>query len=969
MADAEFELLHQGLSMQAVSVSEACVRIARILTECYKVACRRKPKAAVTTNGAPWFDEECKAPRDAFRAAWEAYTQLRREQPEHDLQQHPVYIQAHAARAAWARMKRWKSRAHARRTQQAFLDQFFQGNQQHLWRDLKGTRHAPCPLPDVAAWTEYFKALYGCRPCPLTLSQEQQAIKSTLYQHGCCDGSGFAEELHAPVHTSEVVDALHQLRHGKGHDAHGLTAELLRLVVQGVGQDEVSPSGAVTVADIPVNVVVCPHLLECLVYIFNNLPDRFPPELAMGKLVPVPKAGGSATDMGSYRGICVSPVLSQVHDGILHQRMEQYIDGNGMRAVVQCGFRRGHGTLDALFCMQHIVSKQVHAKAPLYVCYVDFAKAFDMVRREEVLQRAQQLGMAGPFLDALAKWFHNNTLSVAVNGRVGESFPTYRGTKQGSKLSPLCFGLFIEQLHELIKLQLPGAGPVVGNMRVPDIMYADDVKLLACAATELQQLLDCLWLFCQLFDMQVNVSPHKTCILLYGTAARLQATELFEWKLGDQVVPVCESYKDLGMRCLAAGARKRGAVARELSTGVQVLSQAGRRAMHAVMSMCRRKHLTQPDIRMRLFDSLVEPVLSYACQVWGPWLFHGRLDKPLKTACEQVHLDFIRCMSGVGKQCKQELMLHDFGRSPIMWHWVKLAIRFWNKMADNPFSLAGNALRADVQLMLSGCTDCWSFKLLDTLTSLGILQPESWKPGVAHAAQLDTIMELKLVEDDVAEHLQQRWQHVLSSAQQAAYDPRSDQCTSDHVMAATYVSWVRAANLQLKPPFLKATDLSFRQVQCISRVRLGWMDLAVHTGRFLKVPRHQRICKLCEAVGYHGENGHAAVEDLLHYLVECPIMQPIRDKFPALFQPQVLHASGADVHARFILNHKDQLQVVSALGCLRAHRRACLVLCEEGKVDEVLPINFVPLDIALQRLMAEENYYAMPAHDRVLLWY
>jgi hypothetical protein len=71
-----------------------------------------------------------------------------------------------------------------------------------------------------------------------------------------------------------------------------------------------------------------------------------------------------------------------------------------------------------------------------------------------------------------------------------------------TELRPLLFGLFIEQLHELITMQLPGVGPVIGDIRVPDIFYADDVKLLAVQdAAALQQPLDAMYRFCYLFDM------------------------------------------------------------------------------------------------------------------------------------------------------------------------------------------------------------------------------------------------------------------------------------------------------------------------------------------------------------------------------------------------------------------------------------------------------------------------------------
>jgi hypothetical protein len=51
----------------------------------------------------------------------------------------------------------------------------------------------------------------------------------------------------------------------------------------------------------------------------------------------------------------------------------------------------------------------------------------------------------------------------------------------------------------MIKLKLPGAGPVLGSLRVPDIMYADDVTLVSSDPVEVQQLVDVLSAFLQNF--------------------------------------------------------------------------------------------------------------------------------------------------------------------------------------------------------------------------------------------------------------------------------------------------------------------------------------------------------------------------------------------------------------------------------------------------------------------------------------
>jgi hypothetical protein len=53
-------------------------------------------------------------------------------------------------------------------------------------------------------------------------------------------------------------------------------------------------------------------------------------------------------------------------------RSSQYIEEDDIRAPVQCGFREGYGTLDALFVMQHLITKHRFINKVLYVCYVDF---------------------------------------------------------------------------------------------------------------------------------------------------------------------------------------------------------------------------------------------------------------------------------------------------------------------------------------------------------------------------------------------------------------------------------------------------------------------------------------------------------------------------------------------------------------------------------------------------------------------
>ena len=57
---------------------------------------------------------------------------------------------------------------------------------------------------------------------------------------------------------------------------------------------------------------------------------------------------------------------------------------------------------------------------------------------------------------------------------MGAVFDTFVGTKQGSELSPLLFGVFMDLLHELIVMRVPGAGPVLSGLHVPNVDFVDD---------------------------------------------------------------------------------------------------------------------------------------------------------------------------------------------------------------------------------------------------------------------------------------------------------------------------------------------------------------------------------------------------------------------------------------------------------------------------------------------------------------
>jgi hypothetical protein len=62
-----------------------------------------------------------------------------------------------------------------------------------------------------------------------------------------------------------------------------------------------------------------------------------------------------------------------------------------------------------------------------------------------------------------------------------------------------------------------------------------------------------------------------------------------------------------------------------------------------------------------------------------------------------------------------------------MHHWVLLAARLFTTLKYvSDERLAHCAWVADIDLMLAGCRTCWTYQLLDTMSSLGVLSRTAW---------------------------------------------------------------------------------------------------------------------------------------------------------------------------------------------------------------------------------------------------
>ena len=124
--------------------------------------------------------------------------------------------------------------------------------------------------------------------------------------------------------------------------------------------------------------------------------------------------------------------------------------------------------------LQHVIDKHSRRKSPLYLCFVDLKSAYDQVQWQLLWDLLRRLGIQGTMLGAIQSLHDGCLLSMRVNGVTGHSQTPSMGLQQGCPLSATLFGL-----HHYLETAVPTAGLQILQMRLRELVYADDIRLLA----------------------------------------------------------------------------------------------------------------------------------------------------------------------------------------------------------------------------------------------------------------------------------------------------------------------------------------------------------------------------------------------------------------------------------------------------------------------------------------------------------
>lgn len=403
-----------------------------------------------------------------------------------------------------------------------------------------------------------------------------------------------------PVTVDEINRALHDMRKTAAPGSDGITVPLLLITLS----------------------VIAPSFVT----LFNACISMgtFPSAWKEAMVAVVPKPGKSSYKLvESYRPISVLSALGKLLEKVILNRLTWLAEWENWLSDGQHGFRRGRSTETALHAIISQIEDSFMAKLFTAAVLIDIKSAFDAAWHPSIIS-ALGLKRCPQYLIRIIASFLKGRRAVLSLKEIKILVAILLGCPQGSMLSPFLWNVMLDGM---LRLELPS------GVRI--FAYADDVTILATdrdpavAVRKAQEALEIIqnWLL----GVKLRVNAMKTDLMVFSKR-KVTLPPLSLLVDGQEIFPSF-STRLLGVK-----------IDQHLrwTDHVEERELMFKRTLHSI-----RRYLGKTwglsQYRMRtLYAAAIEPVLLYACSVWGSYIRTKRGKKKLRAIVRGYNIMMMR---------------------------------------------------------------------------------------------------------------------------------------------------------------------------------------------------------------------------------------------------------------------------------------------------------------------------------------
>uniref|UniRef100_A0AAQ6A1U7 ribonuclease H n=1 Tax=Amphiprion ocellaris TaxID=80972 RepID=A0AAQ6A1U7_AMPOC len=245
-----------------------------------------------------------------------------------------------------------------------------------------------------------------------------------------------------------------------------------------------------------------------------------------------------------------------------------------------------------------LAERALEVQKDMYICYIDYTKAFDKVKHEQLFDILEKLDLDGKDLRVIRNLYGEQSACI----RIGNDFSQYkmiqRGVRQGCVFSPDLFNIYSETImRELEELE----GLIVGGRNSTNMRYADDTAIIATSEEKLQALLDKVVEESRKMGLSINIKKTESMVI-----SKSKIHPRCNLNVEGNNIKQVEKFNYLGSlitddgRC-DAEIRRRIGIAKE--------------TFHKMQSILKDRKMPMTT-KIRILHCYIYPVLCYGCECW-----------------------------------------------------------------------------------------------------------------------------------------------------------------------------------------------------------------------------------------------------------------------------------------------------------------------------------------------------------------
>lgn len=249
---------------------------------------------------------------------------------------------------------------------------------------------------------------------------------------------------------------------------------------------------------------------------------QWPEDWVHSSILPLHKKG-SVRDCNNYRTIALISHASKILLHIINARLRSFLDWQIPQE--QAGFVKGRGTREQILNIRLIIEKCYEFNIPIFMCFVDYRKAFDCVDWEELWKVLAETGVPIHLVSLIRNLYETGYGTVTIGNTTSSCFRFHKGVRQGCVISPILFNIYGEYIMRKTLEDWEG-GVKINGVKISNLRYADDTTLFASSEAEMAELLNRLETTS--LEMGLDINKSKTKLMVIDRFASIQRTNILQ---------------------------------------------------------------------------------------------------------------------------------------------------------------------------------------------------------------------------------------------------------------------------------------------------------------------------------------------------------------------------------------------------------------------------------------------------------